>query len=81
MTDGRRSGGVTLTDSTVRTGEARGALAAVPVVPVDAGPTVVAAGKDRKMMFLFQTTNLTDTKAVCQSYDFIIGVLGIHAAL
>lgn len=36
-------GRLILTDPTVWTREARGALAAVPVVPVDAGSTVVAA--------------------------------------
>lgn len=34
-----------LTDPTVWTGEAWGALAAVPVIPVDAGSAVVAAGR------------------------------------
>lgn len=44
---GRRGegGGLILTDPTVWTREARGALAPVPVVPVDAGSTVVAAGR------------------------------------
>lgn len=35
-----------LTDPTVWTSEAWGALAAVPVIPVDAGSTVVAAEKE-----------------------------------
>lgn len=43
-------GRLILTDPTVWTREARGALAAVPVVPVDAGSTVVAARRREEQL-------------------------------
>lgn len=51
--------GLILTDPTVWTSKAWGALAAVPVIPIDAGSAVVAAGQKKrglKLQFVSQDT-------------------------
>lgn len=63
-------GGLILTDPTVWTSKACSALAAVPVIPVDAGSAVVAAEiKKKRVQFLHQDTprivSQTDISPLC----------------
>lgn len=78
LTRDHGGGRLILTDPTVWTREARGALAAVPVVPVDAGSTVVAARGGKKKIIIkeslvftakylhacYKQTHLSETQAL-----------------